>query len=94
MIELYQAMVRLSRQMLEAASRADWPLLIDLGQQRDAVETRLHALRDSAPDPVAGSEQEKGLVALLLTANQQIQSLVEAHLATMQAPADAAPPSR
>jgi hypothetical protein len=38
-------MASLSRRMLAAARLADWPLLIELGQQRDAVEAQLHGER-------------------------------------------------
>jgi hypothetical protein len=84
MLDHYRAMVRLSRQMLEAAHRSDWQLLIELGQQRDAVEAQLHVRPDGAQPAEADSEQEKELVAALLAANDQIQLRVETHLANLQ----------
>jgi ABC-type uncharacterized transport system ATPase component len=80
MLEHYRAMASLSRQMLAAARQADWPLLIELGQQRDAVEEQLHG----ALHGEAGGEQEQQLLAALLAANEQIKLLVDAHLASLQ----------
>jgi hypothetical protein len=91
-LEHYQAMVRLSRQMLEAARQADWPLLVDLGQQRDAIEAQLRARQNGAPQAETGSEQERQLVAVLLAANDQIQLLVETQLASLPAADDGAAP--
>lgn len=90
MLEHYHAMVRLSRQMLEAARGADWTKLVALGQQRDLVEAQLQGV----PIPDADSTQGQLMVAALLAANEQIQQLVDAHLASLQAQADqaAAPP--
>jgi hypothetical protein len=84
MFEHYQEMVSLSRKMLEAARQSEWPLLIDLGQRRDAIEAQLRALAPQALDQAQG-EQEQQIVATLLAANDQIQSLVETHLVTLQA---------
>jgi hypothetical protein len=93
MLPDYHTMVRLSRQMLEAARQSDWQLLVELGDQRDAVEARLHAAEagieaDSAHAAI-DSEQEKQLVEAILAANLQIKLLVDAHLASLQLPADA-----
>jgi hypothetical protein len=81
MLEHYRAMASLSRRMLAAAQQADWPLLIELGQQRDAVEAQLRG----ALHGDAGGAQEQQLVGALLAANEQIRLLVEAHLASLQA---------
>jgi hypothetical protein len=86
MLDHYHTMVRLSRGMLEAARLADWPLLIDLGQQRDAVEAQLRARQHGVPAAAIDSEQEKALVAALLATNGQLQLLVETHLARLQSP--------
>lgn len=84
MLEQYQAMVSLSRRMLEAARLADWAQLIELGQERDAVEARLHARQDGVPPyGAAGGEQEQELVSTLLAANEQIRLLVETQLASL-----------
>jgi hypothetical protein len=79
MLELYRAMVGLSQQMLEAARVADWPLLIELGKQRDALEARLQG----APPGDAGGEPAKQLMAAVLAANSQIQQMVETQLASV-----------
>jgi hypothetical protein len=88
-LEHYRAMASLSRRMLAAAQQADWPLLIELGQRRDAVEARLHGASH-----VTGSEHEKELVeqlvSALLAANEQIKLLVDAHLASLPPAAGAA----
>jgi MoxR-like ATPase len=93
MLADYHTMVRLSRQMLEAARCSDWELLVELGAQRDAVEARLRAAEAGAEvDPAQAaidSEQEKQMVEALIAANQQIKLLVDAHLASLQLPADA-----
>lgn len=91
--DLYQAMVVLSRQMLEAARQADWPLLVDLGQQRDAIEAQLRARQEGAHHGATGAEQERQLVAVLLAANDQIQLLVESHLASLPAADGGAAPA-
>jgi hypothetical protein len=88
MLDHYHAMVRLSRQMLEAASRADWAQLVELGQQRDAVEAQLRAYQDGAPSPQLGGEQEQQLMAAVLEANAQIKLLVDKHLASLQEAAE------
>lgn len=84
----YQTMLRLSRQMLEAAGRADWQLLVDLGQQREAVEALLQAHDSAAAQAVPDGAQEKQMVEALLAANDQIKLLVATHLASLPAPAD------
>jgi hypothetical protein len=83
-LDLYQTMVRLSRQMLEAARQADWQLLVDLGEQRDAVEAQLHAGGADALPAGLDGEQEKQMVEALLAANQQIKLLVDTHLDSLQ----------
>jgi hypothetical protein len=89
MMDDYQTMVRLSRQMLDAARRSDWQLLVDLGAQRDDVEARLRAAETDAAHAAVDSAQEKQMVEALLAANQQIKLLVDAHLASLELPADA-----
>ncbi len=78
-LEHYQAMIVLSRQMLEAARVADWPRLIELGQQRDTVEARL----PRAPHGDVGRAEEQQLVAALLAANTLIEQMVETQLARL-----------
>lgn len=83
MLDLYQAMVQLSRQMLEAARLAEWPLLVELGQQRDAVEAQLRARQDDPAHAPIDVDQEKALVAVLLAANDQIAQMVDTQLARL-----------
>ena len=94
MLDHFHAMVRLSRQMLEAASRADWAQLVELGQQRDAIEAQLRTRERDAAQPVLDIEGEKQLMAAVLAANEQIARLVDSHLASLAEPSgdgDAAP---
>lgn len=85
-LQHYQAMMLLSRQMLEAARAADWPRLVALGQQRDTVEARL----PRAPHGDVERAEEQQLVAALLAANTLIQQVVESQLGRLaQAPGDA-----
>lgn len=92
MLDRYQAMMHLSRQMLEAAHLAEWALLVELGQQRDAVEAQLRVRQDGAAHAEIDAKQERELVAVLLAANDQIELMVAIHLASLASPDDGAAP--
>jgi hypothetical protein len=83
MLKHYRAMVALSRQMLEAARLADWGQLVGLGEQRDEIQAQLQTGQQAGVVPDLDASQETELVAALLAANDQIQRLVEDHLATL-----------
>lgn len=91
-LDHYRAMVHLSRQMLEAARLAEWALLVELGQQRDAVEAQLRARQDGAAHAQIDANEEKALVAVLLAANDQIELMVDTHLASLPLAEDGAAP--
>jgi hypothetical protein len=87
MLDLYHAMVHLSRAMLDAARRSDWTELVELGSQRDAIEAQLRTRAQDSAQPVLAIEAEKQLMAAILAANEQIAHLVEVHLASLPEPA-------
>lgn len=74
-LQSYEAMARLSGQMLEAAQQGQWDELVALEQKRDAVlaELRVEAAQHGIPDAVAA--QVAKLIEAILAADSETGSL-------------------
>lgn len=75
-LQYYEAVARLSGQMLEAARHGQWDELVELEHQRDAVlsELRADAAKEVIPDAVAARVSD--LIKAILVADSETGSLV------------------
>jgi flagellar protein FliT len=75
-VSLYEAMVGISDQMVQAANDSDWDRLVLLEQQCAVFVGRL---RDSEPQPLAGRERVQKVEAIrkMLDADRKIRDLAD-----------------
>jgi flagellar protein FliT len=83
-VSLYEAMVGVTDQMVQAATDSDWDRLVLLEQQCAVFVARL---RDSEPQPLAGSERLQKVQAIhrMLDADRQIRDLTQPWMARLTA---------
>lgn len=83
-VSVYEAMVGVTDQMVQAATDSDWDRLVLLEQQCAVFIARL---RDSEPQPLAGSERLQKVKAIhrMLDADRKIRDLTQPWMARLTA---------
>ncbi|HEY3325935.1 MAG TPA: flagellar protein FliT [Novimethylophilus sp.] len=74
-VQTYEAAARLSRQMLVAAQRGEWEVLIDLENQRASVLSNMMAEKNRGAIPDSIAEQVLGLINSILAMDTETRAL-------------------
>ncbi|MES2130094.1 MAG: flagellar protein FliT [Pseudomonadota bacterium] len=84
-VSLYETMVELTEQMVQAASASDWERLVVLEQQCAAHVRRLK--ESEPPQPLAGSNRERKVEAIrkMLDDDRKIRDLTMPWMAKLSA---------
>lgn len=76
LLERYGAMLQLSQQMLECASKGDWDSLVELEQARSRVEEELRK-NDNAPWPRKEGARKAEVIQSILTIDSEVSTLTK-----------------
>lgn len=83
-LDRYKDMERLSREMLNAATQADWDALVAFEQSRSSIEQELNQV-DTLPWPDAHGAQKKILLESILSIDNDTRALARAGMKELQA---------
>ncbi|OWW21299.1 flagellar protein FliT [Noviherbaspirillum denitrificans] len=83
LLKRYEAMLQLSRQMLDAAKNAEWEKLVELEQVRSAVEEELKR-NDTIRWQPAEAAKKAALIQSILDGDAEIKGLTESWMKELQ----------
>lgn len=83
LLERYETMHALTKQMLDAARKSDWELLIELAQKRDAVEEFLRSNDTSEWQDVCRKRKES-IIKEILALNTEITVLTQGRVSELR----------